>query len=244
MSLNIAIVSPTRPTSPLQIQADLTWTVAQLKQAITDEHPLHPTPLLQRLVHQGRLLNDAQNIMDVLNGDAQGNVLVHLVISSGGLASNQAPPAAVLPVLGIPGHIAQGAPIVAPPAAPVAIPRAQDDDEGNENRPRDLWTWFQVVAKLVLFVALIGHGLSPLRLAMLSFVVAFVFLFQHGFIFARRAVPARAAPVPAPAPAAAAAVPANEPAPPAAPASVLGALFTVSWRLITSLIPSENDVEA
>jgi hypothetical protein len=42
MSLNVSIVSPTRADFSLLVQADLTWTVAQLKQAICNAHQQHP----------------------------------------------------------------------------------------------------------------------------------------------------------------------------------------------------------
>eukprot|EP00118_Oscarella_pearsei_P028516 m.2339 g.2339 ORF g.2339 m.2339 type:complete len:378 (+) comp8588_c0_seq1:103-1236(+) len=56
------------------------WTVKELKKAIVDKHPFHPSVDEQKIIRGGKLLKDNEKLVDVLFECADGQ-MVHLVLS-------------------------------------------------------------------------------------------------------------------------------------------------------------------
>jgi Ubiquitin family len=63
-----------------KFEADLDWTVIEVKKQIEQEWPSHPPPGDQRLVYAGKLLQDGSKLREVLRLDDHGQpFIVHLV---------------------------------------------------------------------------------------------------------------------------------------------------------------------
>lgn len=65
--LTVVVKTPDGAVEDIYVECTSAWDVLRLKSAISSKYPGRPEPLFQKVIHAGRLLQDAQVLSDALH---------------------------------------------------------------------------------------------------------------------------------------------------------------------------------
>ncbi|KAI8058657.1 uncharacterized protein B0P05DRAFT_559357 [Gilbertella persicaria] len=101
MDITINIRSPSL-NDTLVVVINTDSTIANLKESIESVHPQHPLPSNQRIIYNGKLLEDSDTLLNILKKvDKEVHPIFHLVVKPSVQSLKQAPlkPAFASPIL-------------------------------------------------------------------------------------------------------------------------------------------------